>query len=84
MRMESGHYEDECEGSEGDLNMMPAPKLNKATILSKATEYINELERKIYSLETDYRALKGRMDQMNLMLISRGGVGDPQYGGMWN
>ncbi|KAK3951126.1 helix-loop-helix DNA-binding domain-containing protein [Pseudoneurospora amorphoporcata] len=83
MRMESGNYEDECEGEEGDLSgMIPAPKLNKATILSKATEYINELERKVYGLDTENRALKARLEQMNMLLISRGG-GPPDTQYVW-
>ncbi|KAL2127995.1 hypothetical protein VTI74DRAFT_9868 [Chaetomium olivicolor] len=56
-----------------------AAKLNKATILSKATEYILQLERRNHGLETENSALRGRMEGLEMMLMSRGGVA-----GVWN
>ncbi|KAK5656574.1 hypothetical protein OQA88_4553 [Cercophora sp. LCS_1] len=55
------------------------PKLNKATILSKATEYISQLERRNRSLETENSALRGRMEGLEMLLMSRGGST-----GVWN
>ena len=54
-------------------------KLNKATILSKATEYILQLERRNHGLETENSALRGRMEGLEMVLMSRGGVA-----GCWN
>ncbi|ESA43877.1 hypothetical protein GE21DRAFT_585 [Neurospora crassa] len=83
MRMESGNYDDEYEGEEGDLSgLIPAPKLNKATILSKATEYISQLERRNHGLETENSALRGRMENLEMFLISRGG--GPSGPFVWN
>ncbi|KAJ4398967.1 hypothetical protein N0V85_006147 [Neurospora sp. IMI 360204] len=83
MRMESGNYDDECEGEEGDLSgLIPAPKLNKATILSKATEYINQLERRNRGLETENSALRSRMEGLEMCLISR--TGGPSGPCVWN
>ncbi|KAK4117818.1 HLH-domain-containing protein [Canariomyces notabilis] len=50
------------------------PKLNKATILSKATEYILQLERRNHGLETENSALRGRMEGLEMMLMGRGGL----------
>ncbi|KAJ4298402.1 hypothetical protein N0V88_003432 [Collariella sp. IMI 366227] len=54
-------------------------KLNKATILSKATEYILQLERRNHGLETENSALRGRMEGLEMMLMSR-----PNVAGVWN
>ncbi|KAL2121795.1 hypothetical protein VTJ04DRAFT_2250 [Mycothermus thermophilus] len=62
-----------------------ATKLNKATILSKATEYILQLERRNHGLETENSALRGRMEGLEMLLMARGG--GPAAGGMvggWN
>jgi hypothetical protein len=56
-------------------------KLNKATILSKATEYILQLERRNHGLETENGALRGRMEGLEMMLMS--GRGGP-IAGVWN
>ena len=56
-------------------------KLNKATILSKATEYILQLERRNHGLETENSALRGRMEGLEMMLMSRGGM---PVAGVWN
>ncbi|KAK0723641.1 helix-loop-helix DNA-binding domain-containing protein [Apiosordaria backusii] len=49
----------------------PATKLNKATILSKATEYIGQLERRTRGLERENSALRGRMEGLEMLLMSR-------------
>jgi hypothetical protein len=64
---EEGFMEDEYAG------LAPVPKLNKATILSKATEYIMQLERRNRGLETENNALRGRMEGLEMLLMSRGG-----------
>lgn len=59
-----------------------AAKLNKATILSKATEYILQLERRNQGLETENSALRGRMEGLEMMLMSAAagrGPAPPQY-----
>ncbi|GAB1312418.1 Basic helix-loop-helix protein [Madurella fahalii] len=55
-------------------------KLNKATILSKATEYIVQLEQRNRGLETEISALRGRMEALEMMLMNRGGA----VAGMWS
>jgi len=72
-------------GSEGesfvddDVNSLaPVPKLNKATILSKATDYINQLESRNRNLETENNALRGRMEGLEMLLMAR--TGQP----VWN
>lgn len=57
-----------------------ATKLNKATILSKATEYILQLERRNRGLETEISALRGRMEGLEMMLMNRSGA----VAGVWN
>ncbi|KAL2157937.1 hypothetical protein VTH06DRAFT_4992 [Thermothelomyces fergusii] len=48
-----------------------APKLNKATILARATEYILQLERRNRGLEAENSALRGRMEGLELLLMGR-------------
>ena len=50
-------------------------KLNKATILCKAAEYIGELERRNMSLETENWALRDRMRGLELLLFRSAAVG---------
>ncbi|KAK4184583.1 helix-loop-helix DNA-binding domain-containing protein [Podospora australis] len=50
-----------------------AAKLNKATILAKATEYITQLESRNHGLEAENNALRSRMEAMEMLLMSRGG-----------
>jgi hypothetical protein len=57
----------------------PAHKLNKATILGKATEYILHLERKNQNLAKENAALKSRVEGFEMLVMSRGGTN-----GMWN
>ncbi|KAL1837871.1 hypothetical protein VTJ49DRAFT_3297 [Mycothermus thermophilus] len=63
-----------------------ATKLNKATILSKATEYILQLERRNQGLETENSALRGRMEGLEMLLMARGGAAPaaPAMVGGWN
>lgn len=48
----------------------PALKLNKATILSKATEYIAHLERKIQTLEQQNVALESRARGLEAVMLT--------------
>ncbi|KFH41601.1 Sterol regulatory element-binding protein-like protein [Hapsidospora chrysogenum ATCC 11550] len=81
----------EAEGlDEGDLlaeaeslgGLAPAHKLNKATVLSKATEYIAHLERNNAVLRRENSHLKNRVAGLEMMVTGRGPgfVGD---GGVW-
>ncbi|KAH8770762.1 hypothetical protein F5883DRAFT_416390, partial [Diaporthe sp. PMI_573] len=63
---------------EDDLGgVTPAHKLNKATILSKATEYIAHLERKNRSLAKENSALRNRVEGFEMLVMSSRG-GHPQ------
>jgi hypothetical protein len=75
-----------AEDGDGLLESVPglaAPgqcaKPNKATILSKATEYIHQLERRSQGLEAENSALRGRMEALEIMLTGPGHVA-----GGWN
>jgi len=86
-RMEQGSCGAEGDAEDDMSGLIPAPKLNKATILSKATEYIAQLERRNRGLETENNALRGRMEGLEMMLMSRGGMAPPNgmaSNGMWN
>ncbi|CAK7273485.1 hypothetical protein SEPCBS119000_005680 [Sporothrix epigloea] len=63
------------EGADGeDLSgLTPAHKLNKATILSKATEYIAHLERRNQDLIRENTSLQGKVDGYEMLIMSRGG-----------
>jgi hypothetical protein len=61
-------------------NFAPVPKLNKATILSKATDYINQLENRNRNLETENNALRGRMEGLEMLLMAQTGTANP----VWN
>lgn len=52
-------------GNSADVDDVPASKLNKASILSKATEYIRHLEIRNKRLEEENMALKNRMRQVD-------------------
>lgn len=71
--------DDDPEDLEG---LTPAHKLNKATVLSKATEYIRHLEKRNKRLQEEVVTLKGRLDSYEKMAISgpvalHGHVGTP-------
>jgi hypothetical protein len=71
--------DDDPEDLEG---LTPAHKLNKATVLSKATEYIRHLEKRNKRLHDELTTLKGRLESYEKMAISgpmalHGAVGTP-------
>lgn len=68
------------EGDEDLGGLTPAHKLNKATILSKATEYIAHLERKNRSLVKENSSLRNRVEGFEMLVMSRSG----QPRNMWN
>ncbi|KAK3290357.1 helix-loop-helix DNA-binding domain-containing protein [Chaetomium fimeti] len=51
-------------------------RLNKATILSKATEYIMQLERRNLGLEAENGALRGRVEGLEMLLMGSVNGGD--------
>ncbi|KAH8722717.1 hypothetical protein GQ44DRAFT_711519 [Phaeosphaeriaceae sp. PMI808] len=59
--------DDDPEDLEG---LTPAHKLNKATVLSKATEYIRHLEKRNKRLSDEVTTLKGRLESYEKMAIS--------------
>lgn len=61
VHQQDGAEPEEVEAGGEDLGgLMPARKLNKATILSKATEYINHLEKKNVQLAQEVAELEKR------------------------
>lgn len=72
---DAGFLDDEFSG------LAPVAKLNKATILSKATEYIAQLERRNRNLETENGALRGRMEGLEMMIMGRQAQAPA---GVWN
>ncbi|KAI9664832.1 MAG: hypothetical protein M1821_006280 [Bathelium mastoideum] len=58
---------DEAEDLEG---LTPAHKLNKATVLSKATEYINHLEKRNKKLNDEINALKVRLQASEKLILT--------------
>jgi Domain of unknown function (DUF2014)/Helix-loop-helix DNA-binding domain len=64
-----GEEEDEPEDLEG---LTPAHKLNKATVLSKATEYIRHLEKRNKRLQDELTSLKARVDAYDKMAMTGG------------
>jgi hypothetical protein len=71
--------DDDPEDLEG---LTPAHKLNKATVLSKATEYIRHLEKRNKRMQDELTTLKTRLESYEKMAISgpmalHGGVGTP-------
>jgi hypothetical protein len=74
--------DDDPEDLEG---LTPAHKLNKATVLSKATEYIRHLEKRNKRLQDEVNALKSRLDSYEKLAISgpmgvHGSIGTPDGG----
>ncbi|KAG9231819.1 helix-loop-helix DNA-binding domain-containing protein [Amylocarpus encephaloides] len=60
------------EDVEEDLQgLTPAHKLNKATVLSKATEYIAHLEKRNKYLTRENASLKSRVDAFEILVMSR-------------
>ncbi|KAG9194883.1 hypothetical protein G6011_04918 [Alternaria panax] len=71
--------DDDPEDLEG---LTPAHKLNKATVLAKATEYIRHLEKRNKRLQDEVNTLKGRVESYEKMAISgpitlHGTIGTP-------
>ncbi|KAB5546903.1 hypothetical protein GE09DRAFT_1060499 [Coniochaeta sp. 2T2.1] len=67
------------EGGAEDLGgLAPAHKLNKATILGKATEYIVHLEKRNRRLAQENETLRSRVEGFEMLVMSRGGGN-----GMW-
>ncbi|ORY14466.1 hypothetical protein BCR34DRAFT_234139 [Clohesyomyces aquaticus] len=62
-----GEEEDDAEDLEG---LTPAHKLNKATVLSKATEYIRHLEKRNKRLSDEVSTLKNRLESYEKLAIS--------------
>ncbi|KAK4211855.1 helix-loop-helix DNA-binding domain-containing protein [Rhypophila decipiens] len=66
---------DQVEDEGGEFHdaedLAPIPKLNKATILSKATEYIAQLEKRNRGLETENNMLRGRMEGLEMLMMNR-------------
>ncbi|KAJ4386065.1 hypothetical protein N0V93_008957 [Gnomoniopsis smithogilvyi] len=77
--MEEIKAEAGVEGDEDLAGLTPAHKLNKATILSKATEYIAHLERRNGALAKENAALRNRVDGFEMLVMSRSGQRS-----MWN
>ncbi|UPX17461.1 Clr6 histone deacetylase associated PHD protein-2 Cph2 [Ascochyta rabiei] len=74
---------DEDDDPEDLEGLTPAHKLNKATVLSKATEYIRHLEKRNKRLADEVATLKGRIESYEKMAISgpmtlHGSVGTPE------
>ena len=84
---ESGEHDDAEDGLMVDIAGAQSggggAKLNKATILSKATEYILQLERRNQGLETENGALRERMEELELLLMAATAAGDGRVG-VWN
>ena len=77
----SARGEDTTDDVEELQGLAPAHKLNKATILSKATEYINHLKKRNTQLEVENKYMKGRIDAFEELYMS-GSMGiqpPPQY-----
>lgn len=72
--MRAGAAATGVEGDEDDLGgVTPALKLNKATILSKATEYIAHLEGRNAALVRENTALRNRVSGFEMLVMNRSG-----------
>lgn len=59
------------EAQEDLQGLTPAHKLNKATVLSKATEYIAHLEKRNKTLLKENSALKSRVEAFEILMLAR-------------
>ncbi|KAK3396205.1 helix-loop-helix DNA-binding domain-containing protein [Sordaria brevicollis] len=78
LRQENGNaqYHDAgFEDEEDDYDHHTLPKLNKATILSKATEYIGEIERKLTALHNENLQLQAKVRGMEILVMRQCGMG---------
>ncbi|TKA74162.1 hypothetical protein B0A49_04641 [Cryomyces minteri] len=67
----SGSGEEKEEDDPEDLHgLTPAHKLNKATIMAKATEYIHHLEKRNKSLVDELASLKTRLSSLEKLVIA--------------
>lgn len=57
----------------------PHQKLNKATVLSKATEYIAQLEKRSKNLTKENTHLKARIDAFEALLMGQSNLGRQIY-----
>lgn len=68
------------QGEQNDLGCLtPAHKLNKATILSKATEYIVFLQKCNRNLAKENEALQNKVEGLQMLAVSRRGVTRPRW-----
>lgn len=73
-----GSEEGDDEICDEDLGgLAPAHKLNKATILSKATEYIAHLEKKNKSLARENNQLRNRVEGFEMLVMTRNDAPQP-------
>lgn len=80
-RLEQHEPEGLEDGLDEDLGgLAPAHKLNKATILSKATEYIAHLEKKNQSLARENNQLRNRVEGFEMLVMTRD---NPTPAGVW-
>jgi len=71
----------DCDDDREDLDgLTPAHKLNKATVLSKATEYIHHLERRNKRLEDENSSLRTRVRAFEKLAIA-GSIGTSSNAG---
>lgn len=81
-RLEQHEAEGLEDGADEDLGgLAPAHKLNKATILSKATEYIAHLEKKNQSLARENGQLRNRVEGFEMLVMTRDS--NPTPAGVW-
>ncbi|KAI9767801.1 MAG: hypothetical protein M1840_005482 [Geoglossum simile] len=62
-----GNGEDDDDDNEDLEGLTPAHKLNKATVLAKATEYIRHLEKRNKKLADENEGLKGRLNTFEIL-----------------
>jgi len=73
LRIVSKKNEKGKEMTEDLQGLTPAHKLNKATVLAKATEYITHLEKCNKHLAKENQALKSRLEAFEVLLMARSG-----------
>ncbi|RAL63510.1 hypothetical protein DID88_003930 [Monilinia fructigena] len=66
----SARGEDTADDREGLQGLTPAHKLNKATILAKATEYIKHLEKRNSRLQDENNQMKTRISAFEKLFVS--------------
>jgi hypothetical protein len=76
LEQQSSDGGDEDMGEEDLGGLAPANKLNKATILSKATEYITHLERRNKTLTKENATSRSRMEGFDMLVQNADGDDD--------